>query len=146
MASGWGKRVQKEMQNHVMGKAPDTTPAGIVWVSLHTGDPGDDGQAVNEAVGIGYARVSMVAADWNPATDAQPTVTSNLNAATFADAGGDWSGAAPMTHFGLWTHPTDSAEADYVGRALLTTAAPVIEGQTPNFPPGALRMRGNETV
>ena len=39
MATGWGKRVQKEMQNHQRGKTPDTTPAGIVWSSLHTADP-----------------------------------------------------------------------------------------------------------
>jgi len=145
MATGWGKRVQKEMQNNQMGKTPDTTPAGIVWISLHTADPSDDGQTANEATGVGYARVSMVAADWNAATDAQPTVTDNLNAATFPTAGGDWSSAANMTHFGIWNDATGTAEADYVGRGLLTTAAPVLNGQTPNFPAGALRMRGTET-
>lgn len=134
------------MINWAAGKVPADTDDGIWWVSLHTGDPGDDGQTSNEATGTGYARVSTVAADWNVATDATPSVLDNANAATFPTAGGDWSSAADQTHFGLWNNVSASAEANYIGRGLLTTAAPVLSGQTPNFPAGALRMRGTETA
>lgn len=135
----------QSMIDWAAGKLPADTDAGVWFVSLHTADPGDDGQTANEAVGTGYARVAVLAADFNVATLATPSVLDNLNAMTFPTAGGDWSAQAPMTHFGLWNHATLSAEANYIGRGVLTTAAPVLNGQTPNFPPGALRMTGTET-
>ena len=145
MATGFGKRQIRSMINWAAGKVPADTDAGVWFVSLHTGDPGDDGQTANEATGTGYARVSVLAADFNVATDATPSVLDNVNAITFPTAGGDWSTAANQTHFGLWNTLAGTPEADYIGRGLLTTAAPVLSGQTPNFPAGALRMRGTET-
>lgn len=134
------------MINWAAGKLPADTDGGIWFVSLHTADPGDDGQTSNEATGVNYARVSVIATDFNPATDATPSVLDNANPITFPTAGGDWSTAANMTHFGLWNNLTAAAEAAYIGRGLLSTAAPVLNGQTPNFPAGALRMRGTETA
>ncbi len=145
MATGWGRRVQAEMQNHQLGKTPATTPLGVVWIALNTGDPGDDGQTSNEATGVGYVRVSTVAASWTVATLAQPTVSSNIAVIIFAKAGGDWSSQVPMTHFSMWNHPTDTDEAAYMGRGLFTEAFPVLSGETPRFLIGSLRMRGNET-
>ncbi len=147
MATGLGKRVIKEAQNHIFGKAPDTTPAGILWVAMFVGDPGDDGQSGAEASGGSYARVSVVAADFNAATDATPSVTDNANPVVFPAPSADWSAAASQTHFALFDHATNTGEANYVGRGLLTLAAPVLNGQpAPTFPAGALRMRGTETV
>jgi hypothetical protein len=146
MAQGFGKRQIRSMINWAAGKVPADTDSGVWWVSLHTGDPGDDGQTSNEATGTGYARVSVIATDFSVATDATPSVLANANPITFPTAGGDWSTAADQTHFGLWNHVTNTAEADYVGRGVLTTAAPVLSGQTPNFPAAALRMTGTETA
>ena len=136
----------QSMINWAAGKVPADTDAGVWFVSLHTGDPGDDGQTANEAVGVGYARVAVVAADFTPATDATPSVLANANPITFPLAGGDWSGAADMTHFGLWNHVSGSTEAQYIGRGKLTTDAPVLDGQQPNYPAAALRMTGSETA
>ncbi len=132
------------MVNWAAGKVPADTDAGVWWVSLHTADPGDDGQTSNEATGTGYARVSVLAADFAVATDASPSILLNANPVTFPPAGGDWSAAADMTHFGLWNTAATTPESAYVGRGKLTTDAPVLSGQTPNFPAGALRMTGNE--
>ena len=146
MSTGFGKRQIRSMINWAAGKVPADTDAGVWWVSLHTGDPGDDGQTANEATGTGYARVATTAATWGVATDATPSVMSSILAVVFPTAGGDWSAAANQTHFGLWNSLTLTTEAAYIGRGILTTAAPVLSGQTPNFPVGALRMRGTETA
>lgn len=135
---GYGKRQAKEALNHLFGKTPDTTPAGIIFVSLHTADPGEDGQTANEATGTGYARVATAAADWNAATDADPSVTDNANIIAFAQAGGDWSGGANFTHFGLWATLAGAGEADFVGAGTLNTAKPVLNGDTASFPVGDL--------
>ena len=144
MASGFGKRQIISLINHASGKTPDDTDAGVWYVSLHTGDPGDDGQTSNEATGTGYVRVLTSALTWGAATDATPSVMASILAVVFPTAGGDWSTASNMTHFGLWNTLAGTPEADYVGRGALTVPAPVLSGQTPNFPIGALRMTGSE--
>lgn len=145
MATGLGQRTIRELQNHLFGKTPDTTPAGVLFVAFFVGDPGVDGQSGAEATGVGYARAATTAATWNIATLADPSLTDNALGVLFAAAGGDWSSGASFTHFALFTTLTGTAEVDYVGRGLLTTAQPVLNGQTPNFPPGALRVLGEDT-
>jgi hypothetical protein len=133
------------MLNWAAGKTPADTDAGIWFVALFVGDPGDDGQSGAEAAGTGYARVATDAATWNGATDASPSVLDNAAAVAFPQAGDDWSSGADFTHFALFNHATLATEAAYIGRGALTTAAPVLLKQTANFPAGALRMRGIET-
>ncbi|MDP6423261.1 MAG: hypothetical protein QGG14_00845 [Planctomycetota bacterium] len=133
------------MINWAGGKLPADTDAGVWFVSLHTADPGDDGQTANEATGTGYARVATTAATWGVATDATPSIMSSILAVTFPTAGGNWSAGTPFSHFGLWNTLAGTPEADYVGRGELSTPAPVYSGQTPIYPAGALRMSGTET-
>lgn len=135
-----GKRVCRELLNHLFGKTPDTTPAGVVYMSLHTGDPGEDGQAGNEATGTGYARVSRAATDWDVATDADPSVLDNATEIAFPQAGGDWSAGADFTHVGIWTHASNATEAEYVGACALTTAKPVLNGDTLSIAAGSLTI------
>lgn len=137
---GYGKRHAKESLNHTFGKTPDTTPAGVLYVSLHTGDPGEDGQTANEASGGSYARKVTSAASWNAATDADPSVTDNASAITFVTATADWSSASDMTHYGLWSTLSGTGEADYVGSGVLDVARPVLDGDTPEFAAGTLKM------
>lgn len=148
MATGLGTRAQKEAFNHLFGKVPDTTPAGVMFVALHALDPADDGQSgTEETIGTnGYARVAVVAADWNPATDANPSVVDNANAITFPTViTAAWASGSNFTHFSLWTSAAGLTEADYVGRGVLTSPQPANVGQTPNFPAGQLSMDINET-
>src|SRR5712671_6453381 len=140
MAGAIGKRQDEELLNHLFGKVPDTTPAGVLWISLHTGNPGNDGQAGNEAVGVGYARAPMVAADWAVATNAEPSVTVNANAAVFPAAGGDWSAGAAFTWIGLWSTLAGATEADFCGRLALTEPKPVLNGDTAALAAGLIAL------
>lgn len=136
----FGRELSRQLLNEVFGKTPEYTAPANYFVSLHTGDPGEDGQAGNEATGAGYARVSTVPADWNPATLADPSLLDNLNVIQFAqctEAGG-WSGGANMTHAGLWRTLAGTVEADYLGSALLGTPKPVLNGDTPDIAVGDL--------
>ena len=137
---GIGKRQMGELHNHLFGKTPDTTPAGVLYVSLHTASPGEDGQTSNEATGTGYARKSTAASDWSAATNADPTVTKTGVAITFAAAGGSWSSGATFTHFGLWAHASSTTEANFVGWGTLSVGKVVASGDIPSFAIDALTM------
>jgi hypothetical protein len=134
----FGRELSRQLLNEIFGKAPEYTAPANYFVSLHTGDPGEDGQGGNEATGTGYARAQTAAADWNAATLADPSLLDNANAITFAQAGGDWSGGVDFTHAGLWRTLAGATEADYLGSALLGTPKPVLNGDTPEFAAGAL--------
>ncbi len=146
MATGLGKLQIASALNFVFGGSVQDTPAGVVFIGLSVGDSGDDGQSGAEATGSGYARVPTTAVNWNDATDATPSVVSNASAIQFPQAGEDWSSGASFTHFTVWSTMAGTTEADYVGRGLLDTALPVLEGRDPNFPAGALNMTGSETA
>ena len=137
---GYGRELNRQHQNDLFGKTPGFTPPTNIYVSLHTGSPGDDGQTANEASGGSYARKITAAADWNPATLASPSVLDNLNAVTFVTATANWSAGVNMTHFGLWRSLAGTTEADFLGWALLGTAKPVLNGDTPEFAAGDLNM------
>lgn len=139
MAKGIGRRQHKAWLDALLDTAH-------IYVSLHTADPGADGQTANEAIGSGYARADTVPADWGAASLAVPSVALNANTITFATATGDWSSGADFTHAGLWTHLTETGEAYFIGRALLTVAKPVTNGDTVSFAIGALSVQINETA
>lgn len=134
----FGRELCRQMLNEIFGKTPEYTAPANYYVSLHTGNPGEDGQTANEATGAGYARKSTVSADWNAATLADPSLLDNLNVITFAQATGNWSASANMTYAGLWRSLAGATEADYMGAALLTVAKPVLSGDTPSFAAGEL--------
>lgn len=138
--SGFGKLLSRQLLNTIFGKTPNFSAPANVFVALHTGDPGEDGQAGNEATGTGYARVSTAAADWNAATDATPSVLDNVNTVTFPQAGGDWSAGSNMTHFSIWRSLAGATEADFLASGSLSVAKPVLNGDTPSFPAGSLNV------
>ena len=147
MATGYGRLIRRKMIDFVNGKAP-TAPTAW-YVSLHTADPGDDGQTANEVTGTGYARKQLTggAADWAAASGAvgAAQAASNGVAVTFAAAGGSWAGGANVTHFGIWDHVSNTAEANFIGRGTVTPAQAFTTGNTPNFAIGQLVMTGDDT-
>jgi hypothetical protein len=95
-------------------KATDFTPAAALYVSLHTGDPGNDG--ANEVTGGSYVRkVSTF--------DAAATKASAAAAAL------SWTGmpACTVTHVGLWS--AESA-GDFWWGGALTASQAVAAGNT----------------
>lgn len=117
-----------------------------LYVSLHAGDPGDDGQSGSEPSGGSYARVSTAPANWNAATVATPSVSDNAAAITFLAATADWVGGSNLTHAGLWDHATSTLEANYIGRIELSTAKPILNTEQAVFAIGAFVMQMNQTT
>jgi hypothetical protein len=101
--------------------------AGALYVSLHTGDPGEGGsQNTSEATYTSYARVSM------PRNGSTWTVTGNsvVPAATisFPAATG---GTNTITHFGIGTASTGAGVLLYKGAVSPSIA--VSSGTTPRL-------------
>jgi len=109
-----------------------------IYVSLHTGDPGVDGQTANEVSGGSYARVAVTTTggtNFSAATTADPSVTSNANSITFPQATASWG---TVTHFGLWRSAAGVTAADFIGAAALTASQAIANTNTASFAAGAL--------
>jgi len=123
--------------NHQFMNAALTQPTNI-FVSLHTGNPGEDGQTANEVStsGTAYARFSTDGTYWANATNADPAVILNALAIAFAVATG--AGFGTVTHVGLWLHLTSTAEANYIGMYTLSSSKTIAAGDTISFAASAL--------
>jgi len=107
---------------------------GSLYVSLHTGDPGEAGdQTTSEATYTGYARVAVArtAGGWTVTT----ATASNAAAVTF---GLDTVGSETITYFGVGTSETTAGKLLYSG--ILTAPLAVSPGITPSFAIGALTV------
>lgn len=116
--------------------------AGIFYISLHTGDPGVDGQSGNEVStsGTAYAAKLTAASDWTTATAASPTTeTSNATVLSFVQATG--SGFGTVTYAGLWNHLTTRAAANFLGAKALDASQAIAAGNTFSFPIGTFKIQ-----
>jgi hypothetical protein len=115
----------------VSGLQPSGT-AGSLYVSLHTGDPGEAGaQNTSEAAYTSYARVAVVrsGSGWTVSGNA----ASNAAAITFPQCTG---GSATVTHFGVGTASSGAGVLLYKGA--LSASLAVSSGITPEFAIGDL--------
>lgn len=145
--AGLGQTTRADLLNLVFrgtaltGKA--AAGAGTYWVSLHTADPGEDGQTSNEVStsGTAYAAAAVTAAGHftTNATVASPSEISNTAAITYSVATG--SGFGTVTHAGIWNHATNRAAANFLGRGALTASQAVAVGNTFSFPIGSLKVQ-----
>lgn len=129
--AGFSDYLENEILDHIFGGTDYTRPATL-YISLHTGDPGETGSS--EATGSGYARKDVT----NNATNfpaAASGAKSNGTAITFATATGDWSSGSNMTHFGIWDAVSSG---NFLGGGSLAVAKPVLNGDTPSFGVGDL--------
>lgn len=128
MASGWGRRVRVEMQKTAVGQSP-TAQSSTQYASLHTGNPGDDGQTANEVgTSLGYSRQGG-ASFWSTltvytsVTNDTASVASNANQLTFGASTGSWG---TITYVGVWlVNTTSITETNYLGRALVSVSQTV---------------------
>jgi hypothetical protein len=133
--AGYGQTFMKALNDQVFGKAAFTNPNGVMYISLHTADPGVDGQTSNEVSGGSYARKLTAASDFNAATTADPSVTTNANTLTFVTATANWG---TVTHFGLWRTLAGTTAADFIGRGALSASQTINNTNTASFAAGAL--------
>lgn len=134
--TGFGNTFRKAINDLIFKNTTFTAnPGGVIYVGLHTGDPGPDGQTANEVSGGSYARKVTAASDWSAATTADPSVVSNANAITFVTATANWG---TITHFSLWNSSSLTAAANFIGSKALTASQVVNNGNTASFPAGLL--------
>ncbi len=111
-----------------------STTAGVLYVSLHTADPGETGdQTTSEANYTGYARVSVARASGAGGFTVSADTASNASAVTF---GACTAGSSTCTYVGFGTAST--AAGHLVASGALTASLAVTAGITPSFAIGAL--------
>lgn len=106
--------------------------AGSLYISLHTGDPGEAGdQTTSEATYTSYARVAVArsGAGWTVSANA----VSNAAIISFPQATG---GSNTITHFAVGTASSGTGKILYSGA--LTSSLAVSNGITPSFAIGDL--------
>ena len=126
----------RAMQRRAFGKAGalDSAPTAL-HVGLSSTTPTVTGTNVTEPSGGAYARVSVSAANWADATDANPSVVANGALIEFATATANWVAGANLTHAVLY----DAASAgNFLGAAAITVAQPVLNGNTAKLAAGTL--------
>lgn len=109
-----------------------SSPATNLYVSLHTGDPGDAGnQTTSEATYTSYARVAVArtSGGWT----VSGSNTSNTATISFPAATG---GSNTITHFGIGTASSSTGYLMFSGA--LSASLAVSSGITPSFAAGAL--------
>lgn len=116
------------------GKSGPFSAYSPIFVGLFVGDPDSGGTEVS---GGAYARVSTVAADWNDATVADPSVTDNVNLITFPQASADWESQSNLTHFALFDALSGGTH-DISGT--ITVPKPVLQDDIAQFAVGALSI------
>jgi hypothetical protein len=110
---------------------PDTT----LYIGLSSADPGETGAANAEPSGGNYGRVAVT----NNTTNFPAGIPKdNGTVITFLQASANWLSGVDLTHFTVWNHATLTAPANLLGSGLLTTAKPVMSGDTASFAIGAL--------
>lgn len=116
--------------NSLFGKTSNfgaLASAPAIYIGLSSTTPAEDGTGVTEPSGGAYARQLVVAASWNAATLADPSVVDNSVAITFPKATADWLAGANLTHFVVYDAVTAGT---FLGAGLLTTAKPVLTDDT----------------
>lgn len=111
-----------------------SSTAGVFYVSLHTGDPGETGdQSTSETSYTNYLRsggsVARSTAGWTVASG----VADNDAAITYASCG---ASGATLTHFGIGSD--SSGIGNLFLKGALSASLAVSSGVTPSFAAGAL--------
>jgi hypothetical protein len=109
-----------------------------LYIGLSSTTPAEAGTGITEPSGGAYARVSTTGADWSAASGTAPAVKTNTATKTFTQASADWVSGANLTHFVLFDAST---AGNAVAFGALTTAKPVLNGDTPSFGAGALILK-----
>ena len=113
------------------GLQPSST-AGSLYISLHTGDPGETGdQTTSEANYTGYGRVAVARS-----ADGWTVTGNNVSNAAKVTFGACSAGTNAVTHFGIGTAETTAGHLLFSGA--LTASLAVSAGITPEFAIGDL--------
>lgn len=124
-----GGRITRNLLDALFNNTAFANLANI-YISLHTADPGEDGQGAGEVSGGSYARKQTAPADWDTASGADPSTIQNATVITFVTATASWG---TVTHFGFWTSLAGTTEADFLGATPADTSRTIDNGETAEF-------------
>lgn len=133
--AGKSNYLESAVVNHLFRTATLAKPTNV-YISYHTGDPGETG--ANEVATGGYARVAVPVADsqWTAPADSggYQTIT-NVNAITFPNPTGNQGTAG---WFGIWDALTGG---NFLYGDAIGTPRTINNGDVaPSFAPGALSI------
>jgi len=127
---GFSDYLELELLDHVF-KGDAFAASSAIYVSLHTGDPGEDGSNEHTEAN-GYARITALA---KFGTVASAGSIANDAAIEFAACtGSDWT---EVTHFGIWDALT---AGNFLAGGALSASKTVQVGDTASFAIGALTI------
>jgi hypothetical protein len=104
MATGATRYLREAILDAVFRGATMPTFPSSLYLSLHTGDPGDAG--ANEVSASGYTRLAIArtTAEWSRSDDGLGlTYVANAAAINFPSPSSDWG---TVTHIGIWDAST----------------------------------------
>ena len=141
--AGKSDTLEAAVLNMVFRNTPFSPPS-VLYISLHTADPTDAGQAT-EVLAPSYSRVGVttgtagtgVGSGWSVPAPGTGTVTqiSNTVVVTYANPTEDWG---VVTHFGIQSAPTGNALL-YSGQ--FSTSRDIRQGDSaPSFAVGAIQI------
>lgn len=128
--AGFSNTLELYILDHIFDVAAYT--ATSIWVSLHSGDPGETG--ANELTSAGsYAR-ARASHKW---ASAGSGAISNNAAITFPTASADWNGGGTLSYFGIFTTVSGST---FLASGTLRTAKAITNGDTASFASSGLTV------
>jgi hypothetical protein len=137
MASGKYEAYSQLILNYVFNGGTFAQPSNL-YLALFSVAPTVSSTGT-EATGSGYARLTVACntTNWPTISSTTTTITNNV-AQTMATATGNWSSSSNQTDAGLWS-ASSSGTLYYWGD--LTTAKPILSGDTPSFAISALSVQ-----
>ena len=125
---------------------PAWTPPTTLYIGLSSTTPTEAGGNITEPSGGSYARQPTVSSaganpDWSAASGTAPAVKTNTATFTFPTASADWVAGANLTYAILCASLSGVTTADFIAFGALTTAKPVLNGDTASFAASAITMQ-----
>lgn len=124
--------LSNKVLDHTVGKTSFTMPTNYIGLSSTT--PTTAGSNVTEPSTGAYARVTTSGSSWNAASAGAVTNSATL---TFPTATADWLSGVNLTH-GVAYDSSTGGNLLYFGA--LTTAKPVLNGDTVSIAPGGISI------
>jgi hypothetical protein len=138
--AGFTDYLEAKLLDHIFTD-PAYTPPSTLYLGLLSGTASDDaGGGLTEVStsGTAYARIALTASDFAAATGTAPVTKSSSAAKSFAQATANYASGGNITYWGIW-------DASSAGNLLmigqLTTAKPVLSGDTATVASGALVVK-----
>ena len=140
--AGFVDSLEIAILDHVMGNASHT-PNAQNFVALSSTTPTEAAGNFTEPSSGSYARVETEGTGangpaWGAASGTAPVSLSNSEAITFPQATADWVSGANLTHFGIFSASSGGSVQIW---GALTTAKPVLNGDTASFAASAIVIK-----